>query len=300
MTDAAEEGVGATKRKGRSAPARFASLLAIALVAFYMIAAVYLSAIQRKLLFFPAGYEPVWRNGVPAETAELVSTTPNGERMVAFYVPPAGAGDGPPDRVWVLFHGNAARALDWVDNVEAWRDERTGFLLVDYPGYGLCEGKPTRSGVIEAAELAWSAFGAHVGSAPGEMKTELNVLGFSLGAAAALEFASRHPAKRVVLLAPFTSVRAMGSRMVTPLLSWLVVDRFDNADRLDDLAASEAPPAVHVFHAKDDEIVPYAMGESLAKRHPGMIRFHPVETGGHNWLLGMVEDDLRHLVRGEE
>ncbi len=278
---------------------RIVLLIGTAFGAFYLIAAVFLFSVQRKMLFFPSGYEPTWKHGVPPETVELASTTSQGERLIAFYIPPVGAGKDPPQRIWVMFHGNASRALGWVDEVDRWRDEQTGFLLVDYPGYGLCEGKPTRGGVISSAELAWNAFAAHVGAHPDEVESELNVLGFSLGAAAALEFASRHEARSLVLMAPFTSVRDMASRMVTPLFSWLAVDRFDNAERLAELSRSASPPDVHLFHATEDEVIPHEMSETLAERFPEMITLHSIEGGSHNWLLQLARDQLDSIVKGQ-
>jgi hypothetical protein len=46
-----------------------------------------------------------------------------------------------PHNVWIVFGGNGAAALDWIDLVRDFPDPCTGFLFVDYPGYGICEGK---------------------------------------------------------------------------------------------------------------------------------------------------------------
>src|SRR5690606_8547888 len=90
----------------------------------------------------------------------------------------------------------------------------------------------------------------------GETPPSLGVVGHSLGAAAALQFAAEHPVDRVVVVAPFTSTMDMARRMVGPIFAHLLHHRFDNRARLRELAARETPPRVLLLHGDNDPVIP--------------------------------------------
>src|SRR5205823_11593047 len=62
-----------------------------------------------------------------------------------------------PDHVWLVFGGNGDVALNWIGLVRDFSGPRTGFLLIDYPGYGICEGRPNPQSILENAESALQA-----------------------------------------------------------------------------------------------------------------------------------------------
>ena len=252
---------------------------------------------QRKLIFMPRGYEPSFRHGLPPGTVQLDFTTDDG-KQTAFYAPPRAStsttnGDAAtsalPTRLWVMFCGNASTGLDWLDLVESYPDGNTGFLMVDYPGYGLCEGAPSREGVIRNANSAFAALVQNLGSSPAALEERMGVIGHSIGAAAALDFSLSHTPRQVVLVSPFTTLVAMARRAVGTPLCYLVRDRFDNPAVLAHLAALPHPPRVDLLHGNSDDIVPFAMGRELAHAHPAMIHFHEVKDADHNMILMTAE-----------
>jgi pimeloyl-ACP methyl ester carboxylesterase len=199
----------------------------------------------------------------------------------------------------VVFSGNASVALDWLDFVEAAKDRATAFLLVDYPGYGLCEGKPSRQSIAEASESALTALAAGLKCAVPDLEKNLRVLGFSIGAAAGMEFAVRHPPRRVLLVSPFTSLKDMARIAVGRVLSNVAVDRFDNRARLDELAALPQPPKVVILHGTADDIVPFSMGRELAERQPKIAEFRPVQCADHNSMMLVAHDRIMAEVDGK-
>lgn len=281
---------------------------------------------QRKMMYFPRRYQPVETRGLPAGAVRVEYTTSQG-KQVAFYVPPnADAGtDGntgddtgvdtgsaaaprAPARLWVLFHGNASTALDWLDLVDKARAgaagaagdstvaARQGFLLIDYPGYGDCEGKPTRAGILESTDAAFAALATRLGATTGDLESDLNVLAYSIGTGAGLDFAARRPVRRVFLLAPFTSTLDMARRTVGWPLCHLLLDRFDNRARLAELTRRSDPPAIDIFHGTADDIVPFEMGRTLADEFHAIAAFHPVPNADHNFLLMAVDAQLAALL----
>ncbi len=285
------------------------NLLLIA-AGFLLLFATFLFFYQRKMIYFPRRYDTAYAMRPPGRAVEIHFTTSQGAQT-AFYFPPRGAADParPPRRLWILFHGNASLALDWLDLLEPLPDDEeaqgapdapgaggTAFFLFDYPGYGACEGRPGRKAILESQEAAWRALAAHLGRAPDLEGVEINLLGYSLGSAAALDFAANHPPRRLILLAPFTSTLDMARLTVGEPLCRLLVDRFDNRARLAELAGRAQPPEVHIFHGDADNVVPWRMGRELADAHPAMITFHNVPRLDHNWLVEAIRKDLRAFL----
>jgi pimeloyl-ACP methyl ester carboxylesterase len=268
--------------------------LALIIGGFLLLYAGALFLLQRKLIYFPRDY-PV-NYGMTLGTVggtEIVFETPAG-RQTMFYLPPRDNPDAPPQRLWVLFGGNGSLALDWLDIAEtaARQGPTMGFLLVDYPGYGNCAGAPSRTTILHTLDAVMPALARHLDTPVSALEADLNVLGHSLGAATALEFATRHPVRSALLVSPFTSLLDMARRQVFWPMMHLLRDRFDNRARLSELATRTPRPQVHIFHGEQDDIVPFAMGRELATLHPDLVAFHPQPTLDHNWILDALKGDL--------
>lgn len=246
---------------------------------------------QHKLIWLPRSYGPAYPLALPKHAVELNYSTSQG-RQCAFYLPPAADPSAMPGRVWVLFGGNGSLALDWTDFIAQDPERRDGFLLVDYPGYGRCQGSAEPASIEESSEKALAALENHLQMKPGELDPKLDVLGHSIGAAAALQFAVHHPVRRVVLLSPFTSLRAMAQRTVGWPLCWLLRHNFDNRARLAELAARPSPPQVTIFHGTDDTLIPMKMGQSLAAMFPKITTFHAVPGATHDSIVGDAETQV--------
>lgn len=235
-------------------------------------AAVWLLPRQRKLIFFPRDYADTYKVSLPPGTREI-SYVVDGHAQTSFYIPPRvapAAGSAPP--IVVMFNGNGSVALDWLDVARTQPRDDLAFFLVDFPGYGLCEGSPSRVSIIAAIEASWPALARELGVSVEQLDADVSTLGFSMGAAAAMEFAVRRPVKRVVLLAPFTSLRDMATRVAGSFVSMFLLDRFDNRARLDELAKRASPPRVMVCHGSKDSVIPVEMGRELGARHPAFTR----------------------------
>ena len=64
------------------------------------------------------------------------------------------------------------------------------------------------------------------------------MIGHSLGAAAALDFAEHHPVERIVVIAPFTTLREEAARVVGGPLSHLLTENYDNRSALKKILAN--------------------------------------------------------------
>lgn len=171
------------------------------------------------------------------------------------------------------------------------------FLLVDYPGYGKSEGWPNIANTRAAAEGALVALAARLEAAPITLEPRLDTIGHSLGAAAALDFASRHPqVHRIILLAPFTSLRDEAALFIGPFLSHQLRENYDDRAALQHLAQCQPPPRVVIFHGLQDAIIPSAMGRELAAEFPRFVTFHGIPDAGHNTVASAAMDEILRFM----
>lgn len=252
-----------------------------------------------RLMYFINRYPGSYRSYLPPDTLEIPFQTRSG-RQVAFYVTPRLEPGRPPARLWMVFGGNGALALGWLPLLRDAPDPEAGFLLLDYPGFGVCEGIPSRATIRESSEKALMALAEHLGVAPASFEGRLSLLGHSLGSATALQFAPAHRIERIVLLAPFTTVVAVAERMVGWPLCYFVPDRYDNEARLAEVSKLVPRPAVAIIHGARDSVVPVEMGRRLTSQYPAWIAYHEVALADHNSLLGRDRAAVLPLLDGHD
>ncbi len=152
-------------------------------------AAALLYFVQDSLIYHPRPYREVHRRLLAPGTIELRFSTRAG-RQAAFYLPDE-ARSALPERFWVAFCGNGSLALDWMPLARGVPSRHDAFLLIDYPGYGDSEGRASTAATEAAADGALAALAARLHISESQLESRLNVIGHSLGAAAALNFAPR-------------------------------------------------------------------------------------------------------------
>lgn len=246
---------------------------------------------QHSLIYYPRRYAEGFERTLPPRVETLRYTTVVGEQ-VAFYVAPR-SGAAMPARVWVMFSGNASVALDWLYVIERNPNTADAYLLIDYPGYGKSEGVAAIASTRGSADKAVTTLAEKLGVPENELAPRLCVVGVSLGAAAALEFAAGHPIQRAVLIAPFTTLREEAARLFSKPASYLLLENYDNRSRLRELAERESPPRVAIFHGTADTLIPASMGQELAESVPTVAQFFPIERATHDTI---VSDAMTEII----
>lgn len=261
---------------------RILRLACLAVAGFVLVFVVLITGCQRRMYFMPRPYQLGELRMLVPKTEVIEYTTGAGVQK-AFYVKPAESPERPPDRVWMVFVGNASLALDWTDMVAQAPDRRAGFLLFDYPGYGVNQGHPRRATIAEASKAAVDALAGHLGLTRAQLCDRLSLIGHSMGTGASLDLAVRldPPPRQIVLLASYTSLYDMARRTVGWPICCLLLDRFDNEARLNELAARNPRPQVMIVHGDNDRVIPVDMGRKLAAEHPGWIEYHEIHHAGH-------------------
>ena len=211
-----------------------------------VVAAAYFA--QRALMYFPDKTRTAPAVAGLPQAEEIVLTTSDGERLIAWHVPPRG--DKP---VVLYFHGNGAALRERALRFAAIVADGTGLLALSYRGYGGSTGAPSEAGLLRDGEAA------HVFATARYLAERLVLYGESLGTGVAVALAAEHAVGKVVLEAPFTSAIDIGAAAY-PLLPvrLLMHDRFRSDERIGKVSVP-----VLILHGGRDEVVPIAYGERL-------------------------------------
>jgi pimeloyl-ACP methyl ester carboxylesterase len=215
----------------------------------------------------------------PAPISEVTLPTSRGDRIVAWaYSDPALA----PGRPAVLFfHGNGENlaTMQMAGLFDELARVRVAWMAIDYPGYGRSSGSPSEEGVRAAADAAMAWMREHHPDRP------LVLCGWSLGAAAAIGAAARHPGETrgLVALSPWTSLPD-AARLLFPgfIVQGLLRETYDSLG-----VAKEIRVPALVAHGEQDNLIPAAHGKAIAEALGA--RWVPVSRTGHNDLLARDE-----------
>ncbi|MEM9016045.1 MAG: alpha/beta fold hydrolase [Verrucomicrobiota bacterium] len=248
---------------------------------------------QGRLIYLPRSYY----SGMPEfEQVNIVSYLSNGKKQHVFL--PERKRTEPPDRVWWVFGGNGSLALDWIGFLDsAPADSGITFVLFDYPGYGLNEGSPNPHRIADSIDDALPPVAEAFDISKDELIERSSVLGHSLGAAVAFDFADRYELDRIVAVSPFTTMEEMAKRTMGAWVTPLLTHRYDNEKALDGILHSGKKVRITIFHGEEDRLIPMAMGQSLAARDKDgdAIEFIPVPKAGHNDVISRILYELIHL-----
>jgi pimeloyl-ACP methyl ester carboxylesterase len=212
--------------------------------------------------------------------------------VIGFYRGPPGP--ELPQELWLTFGGNGDLALRWDPLLAPSASPTTAFLMVEYPGYGARAGKPTPETLLTGAEVTLHALAHRLGVSNAELEARSSVLGYSIGGAAALSYAARHPVRRVILVSPFTSMLDMARQVVGTPLCHLLRHRYDNLAALRAIL-SHGQPRIDILHGARDSFIPPRMGQALAAAAPGS-HFELVPDAEHGDVIDLAAPRLRQLL----
>ena len=235
---------------------------------------VFLS-LEHSLVFHPSSPAKWWLEPVDPKTQDVEFEDANGTKLHGWWIPPHDPSAG----AVLVAHGNGGNITHRGGlAADLHRNLGTGVLLFDYPGYGKSEGKPSESTCYDSGDAAylWLKNVAHI--AP----NRIVLLGESLGGGIAVELATRHEHRALVLVYTFTTLpEAAKFRYPWLPTKLLMRTRFDNLSKL-----GRCTRPVFIAHGTADEIVPFHHGEQLFAAANEPKEFLRMEGMPHNMPLG--------------
>lgn len=210
---------------------------------------------------------------------EITYTTADGLDLTAGY---RAAAPGMPTVAY--FHGNGA---DWVSSVVA-TDRLVpagyGVLAAEYRGN---PGNPSETGLYADGHAALGFLAMH-----GVAAQDMVLIGNSIGSGVAVQLASEHAPRALILISPFASLR----QLAVEKLRWLPTEmllrsRFENAQKI---AGVDAP--VLILHGDADTLIPVAHARQLAAvRQDASLIIFPGEGHDLAWREEAEEAVLAFL-----
>ena len=193
----------------------------------------------------------------------------------------------------LYFHGNEGNVSTSIGETALLRSLGYSVLVLDYRGYGESDGRfPSESTIYEDAAAALDALLEGWAVRPGD----LYLYGHSLGAAVAIDLASKHAELGgLIVESAFTSIYDMARLEpkygIFPV-GLLLNQRFESIKKV---AHLELP--VLYIHGTADRVVPYTMGRALYEQSGGRKRFVAVPGGGHDDNAAVAPGELASAIR---
>lgn len=206
---------------------------------------------ERSLVFLPIKYpEGNWEVR-PASAEDVFFTADDGTRLHGWY-----AAHEDPLAVILFAHGNAGNITHRADVLQRLhRDLHCTVLMFDYRGYGKSEGKPSEEGVLQDGRAARDFLAQRAGID----RSDLVLMGRSLGTAVAVDLAARDGARALVLYSAFPSMPDVAADLYPWLpVRWVMRTRLDSISKIRHYHG----PLLQA-HGEEDEII----SADLGRRH---------------------------------
>ena len=237
------------------------------------------------MVYHPRSYDQSYAYAFPADGVEINYSVATA-KYCAYYIP---ATAPTPKRLWIAFCGNGSLALDWTTILREYWANDDAFLLIDYPGYGKNGGYATIASTRASADAALKALNERLKLS--EEQLILCAIGHSLGAAVALDFATHHRVQKMVLIAPFTTLREEAATMLGGWIARLLIESYDNRASLAEAARLNPTARIAIFHGERDQVIPVRMGRELAREFP-FVEFFAIEDADHVSVLNHAHDKI--------
>jgi len=254
--------------------------IAVGLLCLYLTLCVIMFSIQNWMIF-PGHATQGQAQAIihPSPAFELLHLkTADGDSIVAIFGVATDSRDQPltdsaSQPTILFFYGNAMCLADSFGQFQEFRRLGANLMIVEYPGYGMSDGKPSERSLYAAADAAYE----HLMHRSDIDVRKIVVAGWSLGGAIAINLAAHHPVAGLATFSAFTNMPDMAHNLMPWLpTSLLVRARFDNEEKIKTIACP-----IFIAHGTHDTIVPFAMSRRLVAAAKGPVTSVEVDSD-HN------------------
>ncbi|MBF0381903.1 MAG: alpha/beta hydrolase [Magnetococcales bacterium] len=195
-----------------------------------------------------------------------------------------------PDSPVILFwHGNGEIAADYEDISTIYTNMGITFLVVDFRGYGLSDGEPTGTALLQDAVTVFKQIQTVLGD--NKVKSEkIYVMGRSMGSAAAIAIAADDSSSTIsglIIESGFAYSIPLMERLGGLRLSDDESQGFENLRKI-----SGVKTPLLVIHGEEDQIIPVQDGQALFDAAPTRDKYIVrIPRAGHNDLMMVGQRD---------
>jgi uncharacterized protein len=239
----------------------------ITVFALYVLLALFVMLVQRKLIYYPAKFSSAAAARLAQQDGFQPWCNKSGE-LIGWHLPAKSRATS----AVLIVHGNAGCAFN--RSYLAQPIHALGGIdvfVLEYPGYGGRAGSPSQRAILAAADEAFEAL---------PDRSRLYIVSESLGAGPAAHLAGKHSTRvaGMALFAPYDKLTSVGQRQMPFLpVGLLLWDRFSPADSLKDYRG----PVKFVL-AEADTIIPAKFGQRLYEGYDGPKSMEVMPGAGHN------------------
>jgi len=241
----------------------------LGLVISYTLVCLLVYFFQEKLIFFPEKVELNYEYNFEAPFNEYQIPVEDGTLLnVVHFKADSSRG------AILHFHGNAGSIKSWGSRALNYLEMGYDFFIYDYRGFGKSEGNiASESQLITDAERIFEFVETFYPS------NEIIIEGFSIGTGIAIQTAANHAIKRLLLLAPYQSLKSLMHDKY-PILPGFLLKYPLQSDVY--LSAVRAP--ITIFHGSADALIPSSNSQELAKQFKANDKMIIVKDLDHNNL----------------
>ncbi|MBU0549638.1 MAG: alpha/beta hydrolase [Candidatus Omnitrophica bacterium] len=240
----------------------------LAVLIFSSFIFAYLRYFESKGIYYPTKDISLSPADIGIKYEDIFFTTEDGARLNGWFIP-----QEKPRGTLLFCHGNAGNIGDRVEFVGIFYKLNLNVLIFDYRGYGRSQGRPSEEGLYKDAQAAYR----YLLSRKDINKSPIIIYGKSIGANVAIDLASKVNTVALIVDSAFTSACDMGRKLFPYLpVKWVITVKFDALAKIKEINIPKL-----IIHSRDDEIVPFKMGQRLFEAAPQPKEFYPMR-GGHN------------------
>jgi len=198
-----------------------------------------------------------------------------------------------PAPLLIFFGGNAQNSsntcLNFLNNNIYQYFENYNFMIIDYPGYGLSDGKPSDKTMFDSALKVYD----YANNLDYIDKNNIIVLGYSIGTGVATYVASQRNVNGLILIAPYDEALSLYNDNVNIFygpIKILARYKFKSIDYAQNVTTSPL-----IITSYDDEVINYKFSLNLAEHFNNVDKIIVLDNNvKHNDYFSQ-EDVLRNI-----
>ena len=228
------------------------------IVLLYVIACILLYFFQEKMLFHPEKVEKSHaysysmsfeeqfyqvEEGIELNGLLFKADSVSGDRKLIFYI-----------------HGNAENLTTAGGVASSFSDRGYDLFIYDFRGFGKSDGTiDSEARLFADAQILYSQLTRHY------EESNITILGYSIGTGIASWLAAKNQPERLILQAPYFSMKDMMGQKYPIFPTWLLKYPLETDKRV-----KETKSRIYIFHGTDDKVIPYASSTRLKEIVPSI------------------------------